>query len=359
MATASTQSFLPWEEFQKQLANVRGSSASEVASVQPVDATALQQEVTDTESRLNTAQGNLKGYQSKRFKEEFDKERLGELESSIATLDADIANEKSARDTSISKTRRNPFFSSATITGETREIEGQANRGISNLIDERNSLASQYNSALQKINNTIALETEDQEREIGELKFNLGRLDDQLGTYRSELRSQLAFDTEAERWESEFALRLTQMQERAQTGSGGGSTPSTETERFTQRVDAGLEPDPALRATAQRLIDQGIVDPIEAGYSGSTAVRLEAQMNWMRGGESGGITGTMAESEFRRAIRKKWDDESTPQQLKAQWKNLTIEGTSKSPSEIIDDEWEIKTKPGFMGWLGRAFRLGV
>ncbi|MFA4846246.1 MAG: hypothetical protein WC654_06860, partial [Patescibacteria group bacterium] len=322
-----------------------------------------------------------------RYDEEYVKEGLGEIESRLAALDGQISGGKGTRDTSISKTRRNPFYSAATITGETAEVEQQANRNIGNLIDERNSLAEQYNTKLGKVNTRISQETEDKAREIESLRFDLNRYDQSISDYRGELRSQLNFDTEAERWEAEFGLRLAdakkaktsvsefeadgklyrdvfnnetgELVRRETLGNApAGTGSSSESERFADRITQGVEPDPGLRSAAERLISQGVSDPTEAGYSGTTAARLEAEMSWLRSGGGKKVTGTMSESEFRKAVRKKWETSSTPDEIKSLWGDVTIEG-GKTPTEVIDDEWSIKTKPGFMGWLGRAFRLGV
>ena len=383
-----------WAEFEKQFANLRGATANPAtapsntyAPIATYDPAKLQSDLASTQSRLKEAEESLKGYRTKRYDEEYQKEGLSALESRIAALDSQISGEKGVRDTSVSKTRRNPFYSAATITGETAEIEQQANRNIGNLIDERNSLAEQYNTKLGKVNTRIAQETEDKAREIESLRFNLNRLDQTMGDYRNELRSQLSFDTEAERWEAEFALRLADSKKpktsvsefqadgklyrdtfNTQTGelirretlgnAPAGSGSSTESERFADRIAQGLEPDPGLRSAAERLISQGISNPTEAGYSGTLAARLEAEMSWLRSGGGKKVTGTMSEGEFRKAVRKKWETNSTPDELKSLWSDVTIEG-GKTPSQVIDDEWSIKTKPGFMGWLGRAFRLGV
>src|SRR3989338_7104915 len=213
--TAETASpFVSWEEFEKQFGNLRGATpnaatgASAYAPLSTYDPVKLESDIATTQTKLKQAEDSLTGYRSKRYDEEYAKEGLSEIESRLATLDGQISGEKGTRDTSVSKTRRNPFYSAATITGETAEIEQQANRNIGNLIDERNSLAEQYNTKVGKVNTRIAQETEDKAREIESLRFDLNRYDQSMSDYRGELRSQLNFDTEAERWEAEFGLRL-------------------------------------------------------------------------------------------------------------------------------------------------------
>lgn len=394
----STAPLMSWDEFEKQFANLRGSTAAPANSaatpdstyspLSTYDPTKLQSDTATTRAALKVAEDSLQGYQSKRYDEEYAKEGLGDLESQLAALDSQISGEKGKRDTSLSKTERNPFYSAATITGETAAIGDEANRNISNLIDQRNSIAGQYNTKLGKINDRIAQETADKQREVENLRYDLNRYDQSMSDYRTELRSQLNFDTEAERWEAEFGLNLENAQKaktsvsefqadgklyrdvynnetgelvkRETLGNAPSSTGSaSEEERFASRIAQGLEPDSGLRTAAQRLISQGVSDPTEAGYSGTTATRIESEMSWIRsGGGSGKITGTMSEDEFRKAVRTKWQTNSTPEELKTLWSGVKLDN-GKSPADVIDDEWSIKTKPGFMGWLGRLIRPGV
>jgi len=388
---------MSWDEFAKQFANLRGGTAAPAnygtapdttySPLSTYDPAKLQSDRTTTESSLNAAEDALKGYQTKRYDEEYAKEGLGDLESQIAALDTQIGGEKGKRDDSLSKTERNPFYSAATITGETEAIDTQANRNISNLIDQRNSLAGQYNTKLGKVNDRIAAETADKSRDVENLRYDLNRQDQSLSDYRTELRTQMNFDTEEERWEAEFGLNLQNAQKaktsvsefqadgklyrdvynnetgelikretlgNAPTGTGS----SSEEERFADRISQGVEPDAGLRTAAQRLISNGVTDPTEAGYSGTTASRIEAEMSWIRSGGGKKVTGSMSEDEFRKAVRTKWQTNATPDELKTLWSGVTLD-SGKTPSAVIDDEWGIKTKPGFMGWLGRLFTPGV
>ena len=389
---------MSWDEFAKQFANLRGGTAAPAnygtapdttySPLSTYDPAKIQSDRTSAETALKTAEDSLKGYQTTRYDEEYAKEGLADLESQIGTIDSQISGEKGKRDDSLSKTERNPFYSAATITGETEAVDTQANRNISNLIDQRNSLAGQYNTKLGKINDRIAAETADKARDVDNLRYDLTRSDQSLSDYRTELRSQMNYDTEEERWEAEFGLNLQNAQKAKtsvsefqadgklyrdifnnETGelikretlgnapSSSGS--SSEEERFADRISQGVEPDSGLRSAAQRLISQGVSDPLDAGYSGATATRIEAEMSWIRsGGGSGKITGTMTEDEFRKAVRTKWQTQSTPEELKTLWGGVTLD-SGKSPANVIDDEWSIKTKPGFMGWLGRLFTPGV
>jgi hypothetical protein len=126
-----------------------------------------------------------------------------------------------------------------------------------------------------------------------------------------------------------------------------------------------LEPDASLRATAERLISQGINDPTRLGYSGDLAVQLESEIAYLRkqspekASAPAQASGTTAESTFRREVRDAWKEGYNAEQLKQVYGSVQFSDSKKSASEIIDDEWRIKTAGGVGGFLGRLFRIGV
>jgi hypothetical protein len=126
-----------------------------------------------------------------------------------------------------------------------------------------------------------------------------------------------------------------------------------------------LEPDASLRATAERLIAQGIDDPTRLGYSGDLAVQLESEIAYINKNNPKGSSapakaaGSTAEGTFRREVRDAWKEGYNPEQLKQVYGGITFTDSKKSASEVIDDEWHIKTAGGIGGFLGRLFRIGV
>lgn len=361
---------IDWKQFEKEFAEMQKGFAKPAATTPDqtipagFDMNALQTQISDTQKKLDTAQGALKNYYTTRYDQEYNTRGLGDIKSKIADLDSKIASEKGTRDESISKTRRNPYYSAATITGESSEIERLANSTINNYVDERNSLAGQYNTTLDEVTKKVAAETAEKEREVDELKYNLGNLTKQLSDYRETLRSELADDKDEEHWQMEFMLKLQDADQRAKDAAKGGGS-STAGERLSARIEQGLEPDPTLRATAERLLAQGVSDPTRLGYSGDLAVQLESEIAYLRGkspqssqapAQSGGTT---SEGAFRREVRDAWKEGYNPEQLKQVYGGVTFTDSKKSASEIIDDEWRIKTAGGIGGFLGRLFRIGV
>lgn len=361
---------IDWKQFEKEFADLQKSftqpagTTPDKTSPAGFDVNGIQTQISDTQKKLETAQGTLKNYYTTRYDQEYNTRGLGEIKTRIADLDSKIAGEKGVRDESISKTRRNPYYSAATITGESSEIERLANSKINNYVDERNSLAGEYNTTLDEVTKKVASETAEKEREVDELKYNLGNLTKQLSDYRETLRSELSDEKEDERWQMEFMLKLQDADQRAKdAGKGGGN--STAGERLSARIEQGLEPDPTMRATAERLLAQGISDPTRLGYSGDLAVQLESEIAYLRKqnpqssqapAQSGGST---AEGTFRREVRNAWKEGYNPEQLKQVYGSVTFTDSKKNASEIIDDEWKIKTAGGIGGFLGRLFRIGV
>lgn len=355
-----------WEEFKKQFQDLRdsispGNTSAGDLSALTFDLPTLQKQVSDTTTALNTAQSSLKNFQADTYNKYYNDSGLTTMKDQIAAKDAEITTAKQKRDTSISKTRQNPYYSAANITGESAEIANAANADINNLIEERNSLASQYNSGLDDIAKKVSREAADKQQEVDDYKYNLGNLQQQMANYQNIRSQELQKKSSDEQWAAEFGLKLQELENQTKQNRADSST---EWERFSSRVASGSEPDPALRATAQRLLEQGIDDPARTGYTGETAVRIESELGWLKqqlpkDQQAPAKKTTSSESTFRREIRDAWKEGYSPDQLKQAYSNVQISNSDKSPQQIIDDEWNIKTRGGFRGWLGRLFRAGV
>jgi hypothetical protein len=138
MANNSTTN-IDWNEFRRQMEQLGknfgvqstpASSSDKTSAPAGYDLSSLQTQIGTAQQKLDSAQGALKNYYTTRYDQEYNTRGLGEMKTKIANLDAKIASEKGTRDESISKTRRNPYYSAATITGESSEIERLANSTI-------------------------------------------------------------------------------------------------------------------------------------------------------------------------------------------------------------------------------------
>lgn len=290
----------------------------------------LQTNFQNTYSKLQGAESELQGYQTRRYEEEYSKSGLDKVKDEIDTLDTSIAIEKNLRDESVAKVRKNPGYSAATITGETGEIQKLASAKINNLIDERNTKAGSYNAKLGEITNKVGMETKDKEASVNSLRYNMQFLGGLLDTYQKTRASELGAQTESARWEKEFEVKLYE----AQTGrisatkTGGGANMQQVKDAWGNVI--------------------GSFDP----STGKTTYYQQ---------ESGGATATqttISEGKLRSNIRAGWKQGYSPDQMKTSLQGVVTD-KGQNAAAIIDDEWRIKTATGIGGFLGRLFRLGV
>ncbi len=295
------------------------------------DLPTLQTNFQDTYGKLQGAESELQGYQTRRYEEEYSKAGLEGIKGEIDKLDTSIATEKNLRDESVSKVRKNPGYSAATITGETGEIQRLANAKINNLIDERNTKAGTYNAKLGEITNKVGMETKDKETAVNSMRYNLQFLGGLLQTYQATRTKELETQTESARWEKEFELKLYEAQTgRMKAGSGGtGRTYGKEAVKDAWGNTIGYF-DPATGETTYYKTEQN----------------QQQQQT------------TISEGQLRSNIRSGWKQGYTPDQMKQSLQGVMTD-KGQSAATIIDDEWKIKTAPGIGGFLGRLFRLGV
>lgn len=290
----------------------------------------LQTNFQDTYGKLQGAESELQGYQTRRYEEEYGKSGLEGIKTEIDALDTKIATEKQTRDESISKVRKNPGYSAATITGETAEIQKLANATINNYIDERNTKAGTYNAKLGEITNKVGMETKDKEASVNSMRYNLQFLGGLLQTYQTARTQELSAQTETARWEKEFELKLYE----AQTGRINAS-----------RAGGGANMQQVKDAWGNVI---GSFDP----STGKTTY-YEAE-----GGGTAATAQTVPSAGLNMKIRDAWKQGYTPDQLKSTYGGAVTD-KGESVSSIIDQEWQIKTATGVGGFLGRLFRLGV
>jgi hypothetical protein len=69
-------------------------------------------------------------------------------------------------------------------------------------------------------------------------------------------------------------------------------------------------------------------------------------------------TTTVNEGDLRNEIRSAWKQGFTADQLKTNLSGVSTD-KGKNATQIIDDEWQLKTQPGVMGFLRRLFTPGV
>jgi len=292
------------------------------------DLNTLNSKFQDTYGQIQGLSTDLEDYSTRRYDEEYGKAGLGKMKDEIAALDADIASEKNVRDESVSKVRKNPGYSAATITGETGEVQKLADSKIGNLIEERNAKAQTYNATLGEITQKVATETQGKQTKLNNLRSDLQLISGLVDSYNKTRSTELSSKTDETHWEKEFELKLYSAQtDRMKTGDGSGTYAKQQVKDAFGNVT-------------------GFFDPVTGQ---TTPYQTDSQKQQ---------TTTVNEGELRNEIRAAWKTGLSADQLKTNLANVTTD-KGKNASQVIDEEWQLKNQPGIMGFLRRLFTPGV
>ncbi len=292
------------------------------------DLNTLNSKFQDTYGQIQGLSTDLEDYSTRRYDEEYSKAGLGKTKDEIAALDASIASEKNVRDESVSKVRKNPGYSAATITGETGEVQKIADSKIGNLIEERNAKAQTYNATLGEITQKVATETQGKQSKLTNLRSDLQLISGLVDSYNKTRSTELSSQTDETHWEKEFELKLYSAQtDRMKTGDGSGTYAKQQVKDAFGNVT-------------------GFFDPVSGQ---TTPYQTDSQKSQ---------TTTVNEGELRNEIRAAWKTGLNADQLKTNLANVTTD-KGKNASQVIDEEWQLKNQPGIMGFLRRLFTPGV
>jgi hypothetical protein len=292
------------------------------------DLNTLNSKFQDTYGQIQGLSTDLEDYSTRRYDEEYSKAGLGKTKDEIAALDASIASEKNVRDESVSKVRKNPGYSAATITGETGEVQKLADSKIGNLIEERNAKAQTYNATLGEITQRVATETQGKQSKLNNLRSDLQLISGLVDSYNKTRSTELSSQTDETHWEKEFELKLYGAQtDRMKTGDGSGTYAKQQVKDAFGNVT-------------------GFFDPVSGQ---TTPYQTDSQKSQ---------TTTVNEGELRNEIRAAWKTGLSADQLKTNLANVTTD-KGKNASQVIDEELQLKNQPGIMGFLRRLFTPGV
>jgi len=282
---------------------------------------------------------------SKLWETEYTKSGLEDVKTKITGVDTDIATRKEQRDKMLLDEMGKPI-PQWMITGRKKLEIDEATADLNRMIDQRNSLASQYNTG------------------IGEVTRKTGYAID----YQKELAKSLREETEAERWEKGFGLeeKLYELQKtkaeapnvRTSEYEVGGrrirDTYDAETGELIKREDLGVATGEGA-AKGFQVIKNIMGEPI--GYFDPNTG--ESVYYKTEGGEGAGAPGPgvggiqwFSESDIRTVVNEQLDQNLPADQIKTKFANIKASDTNKSVDEIIDEEQSKKTGGRGLGeWL--------
>lgn len=168
----------------------------------------------------------LQGITTETFNSEYETRKLGEKKKRIETIDGNIASLRAARDKDLNEVSMNPNLSASQMTGDQKKQADFYNSQINNLINERNSVAGEYNSELDEIDRIVQNASTDARNEYSYFDSLFGEASGKIDSYNKTLREELASEQEQSNFEKQLAQALTIAQMRADDSGGGGSSDS-------------------------------------------------------------------------------------------------------------------------------------
>lgn len=178
----------------------------------------------DYKTKRDSAYENLKNISTETFDSEYKKRKLDKKKERISSLDDEIANARQLRDDAIFKVKSNPGLSAAQMTGDIAKLSEVQNATINNLIGQRNSVASEYNSDLDEIDGIVTRAGKDAQLEFSYWDGLISETGTRMSEYDKALKEELKADQEQSNFEKTLAQQLEiAMMKEANSGGSGGS----------------------------------------------------------------------------------------------------------------------------------------
>ncbi len=208
----------------------------------------IRRETEEAQRQREAVREQLENARIDIYNKEYDQSGLPETKERLSGLDDQISNLRAERDEAIARARETGGrISTAGIIGRVKRIADAQNAQINNVIQERNSIAEDYNRTLDEIGQRVEHQISDLATQYDHWGEVISRNQTQLQNYESLLRQELQQQQQAEQWRKEFESGLDQwaqqfgLQEREFDRSG------TEFERRLALDRERLEEAPAGR----------------------------------------------------------------------------------------------------------------
>jgi hypothetical protein len=203
------------------------------AADQPDEVTRMRTEMDTYKTEMDSAFQKLQNLKTQTFNDEFEKRKLGAVKQKIVDKDSEIGEARRQRDEALNAVRGNRNMSSAMMRGEAKRIADFADANINNLINERNSIAQEYNSGLAEIEGEVSRATSDIETEYKHYADLMTRAQQQAADYQKMLREDLKRTQDQDNWERQLAQQLQIAQMRGSGGEGSPTRLTLVTDKFS------------------------------------------------------------------------------------------------------------------------------
>lgn len=187
------------------------------------------EKATTASKNKESAFNALKGARESIYQEEYKSSGLGKTKEKMSELESQIAAKKAERDKAVAQSQKNPYASAATLSGDKGKALDAYNADINNLIEQRNGLATEYNSGLSELDRVVGNRTKDLETEYNYWSGEEEAANKQVDSYTQALLSALKDEEtytredarnaiEDQQWAKELQVAMAKA---ADGGSGG------------------------------------------------------------------------------------------------------------------------------------------
>jgi len=155
------------------------------------DTESIKKSIEDFGTKEAETYKGLENARTSLYNESYAKKGLQDVKSNIASLDEQINAKKNEITGATSNIRGNNRWSSARMAGQLKKATDTANAELSNLISERNSLATNYNDKLKEIDTEVGNQLTDKQTQYNYYSKQKENAQKLLDNYVSQLKDEL------------------------------------------------------------------------------------------------------------------------------------------------------------------------
>lgn len=230
------------------------------------------------------AYNDLKTLTSTAFDEEYGKKGLAEKKTKLSEIDSAIALAKKERDDAINKVRTNPGLSASQMTGDIKKLADYQNNIINNLIEERNGIATEYNTGLEEVKSAVSTRTKAKELDYNYWNDLISESSKVIDEYTKAYREGLKDEQDQSNFEKQLAQALQIAQMKDDTG-GKSINLDLVTDKITGTPSGTFNPKTGVYTPYEgEQKSKSLEDALYDKYSSDDLAKLAKTAGYTKGG---------------------------------------------------------------------------
>jgi len=285
----------------------------------------IQTSLSAASTEKKKAYDAMVGLQTSLYNTEYQKANLADVKTKITNIDTDITNRKAQRDQMLLDEMGKPI-PQWMITGRKKLEIDAATNDLNRLIDQRNSLASEYNTGLANVSRKVEYGVKDAATKYAYWENEESRLSNLSRAYQSVLASELSRKERAKQWEKDYAIKLEELGIRKEeAGRKGGGIKQYALQPVYKKDFMGRPTDEIIGyfdpATGETTIYTSGGTPTPGGTPAPTE-----GISWA------------GEADVRAIVNEGLNSGKSADDLKSALTNVRLGDSAKTASQIVDEE---------------------